>query len=228
MTLLLVLRLGDEALVRPLVVVHHARRREAARRPRPGPRAGSSASICGMQAAISSIVSTTSPPRPCSTTSGTAPRRVASTGVPQAIDSTITSPNGSGHWIGNTVTARPLEQLDLLVVRHLADVLDVVAQVRAHGRVEVLVLDRVVDLAGQLQRQPRLAGDPHRVARALVGRHPAQEQQVAVVPGVDRVARRGRWRCGRWRASSARAAGCAGSRTARSAARAGDTRAIWA
>ena len=57
------------------------------------------------------------PLRPCSITSGTAPRRVASTGVPQAIDSTITSPNGSGHWIGKTRRCGPLQQLDLLVVR---------------------------------------------------------------------------------------------------------------
>ena len=35
-------------------------------------------------------------------TSGTDPRRVATTGVPQAIASTITMPNGSSHEIGNT------------------------------------------------------------------------------------------------------------------------------
>ena len=41
--------------------------------------------------------------RPWSSTSGTAPHRVAITGVPQAIDSIITSPNGSSHSIGKSV-----------------------------------------------------------------------------------------------------------------------------
>src|SRR5919106_1123159 len=43
------------------------------------------------------------PLRPCSITSGTAPQRDAITGVPHAIDSTITSPNGSSQSIGNSV-----------------------------------------------------------------------------------------------------------------------------
>ena len=43
------------------------------------------------------------PERPCSITSGTAPQRVAITGVPQAIDSIITSPNGSSHSMGKSV-----------------------------------------------------------------------------------------------------------------------------
>ena len=43
------------------------------------------------------------PLRPCSITSGTAPQRVAITGVPQAIDSIITRPNGSSHSIGKSV-----------------------------------------------------------------------------------------------------------------------------
>ena len=43
------------------------------------------------------------PVTPWSITSGTAPQRVAITGVPQAIDSIITRPNGSCHEIGKTV-----------------------------------------------------------------------------------------------------------------------------
>ena len=43
------------------------------------------------------------PLRPCSITSGTAPQRVAITGVPHAIDSIITRPNGSSHSIGKSV-----------------------------------------------------------------------------------------------------------------------------
>jgi hypothetical protein len=40
--------------------------------------------------------------RPSATTSGTEPARSATTGVPQAIASTITIPNGSSHWMGKT------------------------------------------------------------------------------------------------------------------------------
>ena len=43
------------------------------------------------------------PLRPCSITSGTAPRRVAITGVPQAIDSIMTRPKGSSQSIGKSV-----------------------------------------------------------------------------------------------------------------------------
>jgi hypothetical protein len=38
---------------------------------------------------------------------GTEPLRQAITGVPQAMASVITSPNGSGHWIGNNNAAAP-------------------------------------------------------------------------------------------------------------------------
>ncbi len=37
---------------------------------------------------------------PSMMSSGTEPSRIATTGVPQAIPSAITSPKGSGHWIG--------------------------------------------------------------------------------------------------------------------------------
>ena len=45
---------------------------------------------------------------PSTTTSGADPSEVATTGVPHAIDSIITSPKGSGHWMEKTVArARP-------------------------------------------------------------------------------------------------------------------------
>ena len=47
------------------------------------------------------------PLTPCSITSGTAPQRVAITGVPHAIDSIITRPNGSSHSIGKSVAVAP-------------------------------------------------------------------------------------------------------------------------
>ncbi len=43
-----------------------------------------------------------SPLTPGRTSSGTAPRFSATTGVPVAIASSITMPNGSSHWIGMT------------------------------------------------------------------------------------------------------------------------------
>ena len=43
------------------------------------------------------------PETPVRTTSGTEPPGSASTGVPQAIASTITRPKGSLHWIGNNI-----------------------------------------------------------------------------------------------------------------------------
>ena len=45
------------------------------------------------------------PLRPWSTTSGTEPQRQAITGVPQAMASIMTSPNGSGQSIGNRSAA---------------------------------------------------------------------------------------------------------------------------
>ena len=108
-----------------------------------------------MTPAISLWSSTMIPVRPSSITSGTAPWRVAITGVPHAMDSIITRPNGSAHSIGKSVDARVLEEVDLLVVRDLAEVFDVVAEVRLDGRVEVLLLASLLHLAGELQREPR-------------------------------------------------------------------------
>ena len=46
--------------------------------------------------------STTNPVTPSCITSGTEPQRQAITGVPQAIASIMTKPNGSGQSIGNS------------------------------------------------------------------------------------------------------------------------------
>ena len=45
------------------------------------------------------------PVTPSSTTSGTEPRRQATTGVPQAMASIMARPNGSGQSIGNRSAA---------------------------------------------------------------------------------------------------------------------------
>ena len=53
------------------------------------------------------------PVRPSSITSGTEPRLNAMTGVPQAMASIITRPNGSGQSIGTNSTMAPLKNSDL-------------------------------------------------------------------------------------------------------------------
>ena len=52
------------------------------------------------------------PVTPCSTTSGTEPLRKAITGVPQAIASIITRPNGSGQSIGMSSAIAPPRNAD--------------------------------------------------------------------------------------------------------------------
>ena len=53
----------------------------------------------------SSTLSTTKPVTPWSMTSGTEPQFQAMTGVPQAIASIITRPNGSAQSMGNSSAA---------------------------------------------------------------------------------------------------------------------------
>ena len=59
-------------------------------------------SISGMQSTIWSTLSQMNPVTPSSITSGTAPDRIATTGVPVAIDSIIVRPKGSGQSIGKS------------------------------------------------------------------------------------------------------------------------------
>jgi hypothetical protein len=59
----------------------------------------------GTAATASSTLSTTSPVTPSSTTSGTAPHRKATTGVPLAMASIMARPNGSGQSMGKSSAA---------------------------------------------------------------------------------------------------------------------------
>ena len=68
----------------------------------------------------------------------------------------------------------------------LAQVLDLVVEVRRDVTFEVVVLDRLAHLADDLQRHTRLAGDIDGAAGALVGRESAQEHAVAAVTGAER------------------------------------------
>ena len=88
---------------------------------------------------------------------GRGPDGVATTGVPQAIASTITMPNGSSHSIGLSRQAASREQRHLLGAADLADVLDVVAQQGLDLVAEVGVLGRLAHLRGDPQRDAGLA-----------------------------------------------------------------------
>ena len=66
-------------------------------------------------AGSSSGRSRTNPVTPSTTTSGTAPPRSATTGVPQAIASIITIPNGSSHCTGNSRQRAPASSRRLAV-----------------------------------------------------------------------------------------------------------------
>ena len=87
-----------------------ARTRGGSRRPSARPRisrphrarhaARSSDAARSTAATASSSPATRSPVTPSSTISGIDPRAYAMTGVPQSIDSTTESPNGSSKWIG--------------------------------------------------------------------------------------------------------------------------------
>ncbi len=68
------------------------------------------------------------PVTPSLTTSGAAPSGKASTGVPHAIASIITMPNGSFHRMGNSEGGRPGQELELALVGDLAEVDRVRAQ----------------------------------------------------------------------------------------------------
>ena len=85
--------------------------------------------------------------------------------------------------------ARVLEQLDLLAVRHLAEVLDPVAEVRLDELLVVLALLRLAPLSRDLERHPRLHRDRDRAMRALVRAHATEEEEVVAavrLAGIER------------------------------------------
>ena len=145
------------------------------------------------------------------TISVAAPRGHATTGVPHAIASIITSPNGSGHWIGNTIARARAEQIGLHLVVDALEHLDVVVQLRRDRLVPVRELERLVALHEHLERQPRSARDLDRLDRSLVGVRPPDVDEVVVLVLAVRVRRRGRCRC----APSPRSAGRGSRRAAR-------------
>ena len=112
-------------------------------------------------------------------TSGTEPQRNAITGVPHAIASIMTSPNGSGQSIGNSSAAAPPRNVVLL-----ASPISPTNSMR--GSVEqrldlrlVVLLIVLVDLGGDLQRHAQRAARSRSRDRGASRARCAQKRQVA-------------------------------------------------
>ena len=126
------------------------------------------------------------PVSPWSTISGTEPQRQATTGVPQAMASIITRPNGSGQSIGNSSAWALPRNADFSRVADLAHELDQgIVEQRLDDLAEVGRV-RGVDLGRDLQRQARALGDGDRPVRALLRRDPAEEGQIGGLLGRGR------------------------------------------
>ncbi len=115
------------------------------------------------------------------------------TGVPQAIASTITIPNGSAHRIGINSAFAWAVQLALAVIADLADVADrVPVDVRLDLAGEELLLARVYR-AGQDERQVRRARHRDGALRPLVVVHARDPQQVVACVLSERPFLDGEW-----------------------------------
>ena len=151
-------RLRARARLEPIIcrqiILGHAPRGEALLEARADlPR--SSRSSLSTAATAPSTPSTMKPVTPSSMTSGTEPRRYAMTGVPQAIASIITSPNGSGQSIGNSSARRrrgtsPLSGSPISPMNSTSGS----PQQRLDDLVEIGPVD-AVDLGGDLERHAR-------------------------------------------------------------------------
>ena len=127
--------------------------------------------------------STTKPVTPSSTISGIAPSCQTMTGVPKAIASMTTSPNGSGQSIGKTSAAALAEELRLLRLVDLADIFDRVAVDQRLDRLAEIGWIVVVDLGGDLQLHAGAAGDLDGAVGPLVARQPAEEGEIRLGRG---------------------------------------------
>ena len=129
-----------------------------------------------------------SPPRPSSSiTSGTAPCRVAITGVPHAIDSIITRPNGSSHSIGKSV-ARAFCSSSTFVPWLTSPRYSIpLPRCGSMNSAKYSFSLRLPHLAGELERQAELHRDRDRAVRALLVVHAAEEEQVVALVRLARV-----------------------------------------
>ena len=121
---------------------------------------------------------TITPFTPSCSISFTEPRAKATTGVPQAKASIITSPNGSGQLIGNC-SARVAQEFLLLVVVDLADIFDKRAcrDQRCQHRFVIFAV-RGIRLGGDVERDSRRVGDGDGFLRPFLRRDAAEECQI--------------------------------------------------
>src|SRR6516164_9298387 len=125
--------------------------------------------------------STMKPVMPSSTTSGAEPRLNAITGVPQAIASIMTKPNGSGQSIGTNNVIAPLKNSDFV-----ADLADIFATFAGQHRLDLLfeiILVGFVHLGGNLERHAAMFGNANGEIDALFRRDAAQKCEIR---GLDR------------------------------------------
>ena len=111
--------------------------------------------------------STTTPVRPSTTTSGTDPLARATTGVPQAIASTITIPNGSSHRMGKRRQRAPASRSRFSRRVGIADVDRIRPEPGRDLGVVELLLGRLGTLAGEEDPDPGRPCGVDREVRAL-------------------------------------------------------------
>ena len=86
-------------------------------------------------------------------------------------------PKGSFHRMGKTRADDAAEELELALVRYLAQILGVRAEERLDTLLEILLLARLAHLAGHEDPHAYLAGHLDGPMGALVVGHPAEEQE---------------------------------------------------
>jgi hypothetical protein len=121
------------------------------------------------------------------TSSGADPHGVATTGVPQASASTITSPNGSGHARGFRRQLASASSASLSRAPTSPTYSTSPPEQRSNGLVEVRQLRGLAHLRCDLQREADRSGDTGRDVHTLVRIHAAEEQRVAATSVADRV-----------------------------------------
>lgn len=136
---------------------------------------------------ISTALSTTNPVRPWTTISGTLPRRSATTGVPDAIASAMTRPNGSSQHAAKQQRRGASIELALEPGISLANKHDPRTEVGPDQGVEVLLLGRLIQLSGQDQLATRCPGNVDRHVCALLRTEPPDEQEIPTSARTHRV-----------------------------------------
>src|ERR1700738_3973598 len=136
-----------------------------------------------------STLSTTKPVSPSPITSGTEPLLNATTGVPLAIASIMTSPKGSGQSIRkSSAIARPRNSpLSFVAVIDLTDELHPRTLEQSSDLCIVVSKIRFVDLGRDFQRDSGAAGNFDRLFHPFLGADAADNREVAAVSAARKV-----------------------------------------